>query len=462
MRIRSRFNTLFPATKLNDINLDWLIARMKELWQEFQEWPRTPEIRDGNWWIWDDETEDYVDSGTAATGAQGPQGPQGVPGPQGPQGVPGPQGPQGVQGLTGLTGPQGPQGVPGPQGEVSQAEFDALATETHNKVTRFSNRKISIIGDSISTYADNPYMVNGYLQYYGRPDVISDLTSYNDTWWMRIANSDQNCAIEVNASYSGSGATSIDGKPTFYERTLPAILGNPDVIIVELGTNDSLNSVDVGTYDFSTPYASLSETTFRTAFIKGIKSLIANYPHAKIIVLGLYMSEDYRKSIFWICRRLGIEFINIPDYDGISVVHPNKYQMWTLATKILYPEESGYCFIYKDFAKECCAITNGDVTLATTDYAMFGKDTAYLEFGFTTTANIPLNSTIGYLPPPFQMPSGFTGFYMPRSWEYVGSNTYSHVYDVTIIDTGRIRTKTAVMPSGTVFYIGDTFPLVKR
>ena len=49
MRIRNRFNTLFPSTKLNDINLDWIIARMKELWTEFQEWPRTPEIRNGNW-----------------------------------------------------------------------------------------------------------------------------------------------------------------------------------------------------------------------------------------------------------------------------------------------------------------------------------------------------------------------------------------------------------------------------
>ena len=116
MRIRNRFNTLFPATKLNDINLDWIVARMKELWQEFQEWPRTPMIRNGNWWIWDDEQEDYVDSGTAATGETGAQGPQGPQGPQGLQGVPGPQGPQGVQGLTGLTGPQGPQGVPGEDG----------------------------------------------------------------------------------------------------------------------------------------------------------------------------------------------------------------------------------------------------------------------------------------------------------------------------------------------------------
>lgn len=117
MKIRNRFNTLFPSTKLNDINLDWIIARMKELWTEFQEWPRTPVIRNGNWWIWDDEQEEYVDSGTAATGPQGPRGSRGAQGATGPQGPQGATGPQGPQGITGLTGPQGPQGVPGPQGE---------------------------------------------------------------------------------------------------------------------------------------------------------------------------------------------------------------------------------------------------------------------------------------------------------------------------------------------------------
>ena len=123
MRIRNRFNTLFPSTKLNDINLDWLVARMKELWTEFQQWPRTPVIRNGNWWIWNDELEDYVDSGTAATGPQGPQGAQGPRGVQGPQGVQGATGPQGEQGATGATGPQGPQGVPGPQGETGTSVY---------------------------------------------------------------------------------------------------------------------------------------------------------------------------------------------------------------------------------------------------------------------------------------------------------------------------------------------------
>lgn len=106
----------FPGTNLNDINLDWLIRQMKELDEAFREWPHSPRIENGEWYVYDEETGEYVSTGVPATGEQGPQGPRGPQGPQGPQGVPGPAGTQGPQGATGAQGPQGPQGVPGPSG----------------------------------------------------------------------------------------------------------------------------------------------------------------------------------------------------------------------------------------------------------------------------------------------------------------------------------------------------------
>ena len=65
----------------------------------------------GNWMLWDFETESYVDSGVQA------RGPQGEPGPQGPQGE---RGDKGEKGDTGATGPIGPQGEQGPQGEKGE------------------------------------------------------------------------------------------------------------------------------------------------------------------------------------------------------------------------------------------------------------------------------------------------------------------------------------------------------
>lgn len=81
------------------------------------------------WLIWDNEEDDYVDSGISAQGVQGPQGIQG------PQGEQGPQGPQGIQGVQGIQGQKGEQGVQGEQGEKGDPgaaftiskEYDSVA-----------------------------------------------------------------------------------------------------------------------------------------------------------------------------------------------------------------------------------------------------------------------------------------------------------------------------------------------
>ena len=109
---------------------------------------RQPVIgENGNWWIWDAESESYQDTGVYSGGdapyigenknwyigdedtgvrAEGSPGPQGPAGPEGPQGEPGPQGPKGEpfryedftpEQLAELTGPQGPKGDVGPPGE---------------------------------------------------------------------------------------------------------------------------------------------------------------------------------------------------------------------------------------------------------------------------------------------------------------------------------------------------------
>ena len=64
----------FPGTNLNDLNLDWLISKMKDLDEAFREWPHSPRIENGEWYVYDEETGEYQSTGVSATG------PQGVPG----------------------------------------------------------------------------------------------------------------------------------------------------------------------------------------------------------------------------------------------------------------------------------------------------------------------------------------------------------------------------------------------
>lgn len=121
----------FPGTNLNDLNLDWLIGKMKDLDEAFRQWPHSPQIIGGVWYVWDETTEDYVSTGVSATGEPGPvgpRGPQGERGPQGPVGATGspgeigPVGPMGPAGPQGMTGSQGPQGIPGPAPYIGNNE----------------------------------------------------------------------------------------------------------------------------------------------------------------------------------------------------------------------------------------------------------------------------------------------------------------------------------------------------
>lgn len=122
---------MFPGTNLQDLNLDWLIKQMKALDEAFRQWPHSPKIIGGVWYVWNEESEEYVSTGVSATGEAGPAGPAG---PRGAAGPAGPVGPAGAPGEPGPVGPQGaigPQGVPGPSGMEAffVAEYNVTAHE---------------------------------------------------------------------------------------------------------------------------------------------------------------------------------------------------------------------------------------------------------------------------------------------------------------------------------------------
>ena len=122
---------MFPGTNLQDLNLDWLIKQMKALDEAFRQWPHSPKIIGGVWYVWNEESEEYVSTGVSATGETGPAGPAGPRGAAGPAGPVGPAGAPGEQGPVGPQGPIGPQGVPGPSGMSAfyVAEYNVTAHE---------------------------------------------------------------------------------------------------------------------------------------------------------------------------------------------------------------------------------------------------------------------------------------------------------------------------------------------
>lgn len=215
-----------------------------------------------------------------------------------------------------------------------QALMDWQRITGRSAVSRFYGKKLSIIGDSIDTYNQAGCKIDGYAMYYPSGTV----TDVEQTWWKQVLNA-TGMALEVNASYSGSRVTDTDSSmPDFFQRV--SLIGSPDTVFITLGTNDSNNSVALGEYDFDTAYASLSESTFRTAYIKGVKAIQAELPNAQIVCITERMRAAYKESIAHIANTLGCVYIDASDYIAESGNHPGEIGMRQIAAMVLYPTDT--------------------------------------------------------------------------------------------------------------------------
>lgn len=112
----------------------------------------------GNWYEWDAEAAEYVDTEIPAQGPQGEQGPKGetgatgatgATGPQGEQGPQGPTGSTGATGATGATGPQGPAGADGYSPSVSISKSGGVITITITDKNGTTSESFNDIEDAI-------------------------------------------------------------------------------------------------------------------------------------------------------------------------------------------------------------------------------------------------------------------------------------------------------------------------
>lgn len=188
----------------------------------------------------------------------------------------------------------------------------------------FSGKNITIIGDSISTFDASPYKYDSYRMYYPAGNVLD----VSETWWKMLID-EVGATFVRNLAYSGSSAgvrTDYPNYPSFYDRA--SLIGDCDLVVVALGTNDW--PLDQGDYEYDTAIADLSVSEFRPAYIKGIKQLLATNPNVDIVCICLYMSDDCRTSIQTIADHYNLTCIDVGnDYTMISgdVPHPNKAGM---------------------------------------------------------------------------------------------------------------------------------------
>lgn len=230
-----------------------------------------------------------------------------------------------------------------------------LRRYTFARINTMKNRSVSILGDSISTYAG--WIPSGNSNFYTGSNC--GVSSVEQTWWKRTMTSLE-MSLALNNSYSGSRVTTTNGSDSSGVMRCTNLGTNPDAIIVYMGINDFNNEVDLGMYD-GTGEIPTNTTTFREAYAVMLNKIKTAYPNAllycatllvcernastdppEINDAGVYLSE-YNHAIVQIAKSFGANIVNIADC-GINYLNMSTYMGdWEQATqRALHPNSSGH------------------------------------------------------------------------------------------------------------------------
>lgn len=198
-------------------------------------------------------------------------------------------------------------------------------------------RKISILGDSISTFAGyTPREAVFYDSYVQWETGVKDV---EDTWWMQVIR-ELNGELGINHSLAGSMVSgNLSTSAMSYERIKKlGENGTPDVILVSAGCNDW-------------GFCVLPEE-FEEAYRIMLHRIKEKYPHTEIWCATLPEGKEPQGQTFFnidstISKRVYSEIIreNVKkaqvgiadlansgiEYETVDGVHPNKEGMRTLA-----------------------------------------------------------------------------------------------------------------------------------
>lgn len=212
-----------------------------------------------------------------------------------------------------------------------------LAATTTFAQTR---KSVSILGDSYSTY-------RGFLQ----PDTNdvwyenvkekcrNDVTKVTETWWYKFIY-DNDYKLCVNNSFSGATICytgykkepNRDYRNRSYVNRVP-YLGNPDIILIFGGTNDSWAGSPIGEYKYE-DWTEADLWNFRPAMACMFSRLQDYYPKAEIyFILNTQLKPVINESCKTICEHYYIPMIVLENIDKQGG-HPSILGMQQIAEQV--------------------------------------------------------------------------------------------------------------------------------
>lgn len=225
--------------------------------------------------------------------------------------------------------------------------------------------KVSLIGDSISTFSG--YINTGNLAYYPRAEAdraaadIEVVDVRQTYWWQLIYNYMSNAVLEKSDAWSGSCMGGYDNTSMVARYTQERV-GNPDLIIINAGTNDLvrenhylIEGVPMSEEDMvhpteaemqaifakaETDYTTLSESLYIESYVKLMHKIRADLPNVQfLLIICDRFSQAERKALISIAERYGAQYVDFLALgrnclEKQSYVHPSIRGMATMSKYI--------------------------------------------------------------------------------------------------------------------------------
>ena len=206
-------------------------------------------------------------------------------------------------------------------------------------ITAFGQKKVSVLGDSYSTFGGAVQPETNLCWYNGQDggaNKNNDVKALDQMWWSILCR-DNGFVMDRNNSYSGStvcltGYNKRDySDRAFITRVLN--IGDPDIILVFGGTNDSWAKAPVGEFKYS-DWSKKDLYSFRPAFAYMMHQLRQAYPKAQIVnITNSQLSAAVTESMDTICRHYGITNVRLTDIDK-QLGHPSQAGMKQIAAQV--------------------------------------------------------------------------------------------------------------------------------
>lgn len=191
-----------------------------------------------------------------------------------------------------------------------------------------AGQKVSILGDSYSTFEGYVYPDTNVCYY-----PCHDVNTVELMWW-HLFISKYGLVLEKNNSYSGSTICYRESAPgnSYIERA--GNLGNPDIILVFGGTNDSWQNLPFGNYQY-TDFEDKELYKFRPAFAFLMGYLKQLYPQATIVnLINPGINIGYQVAMTDITKYYGICNIELGSFYLTTTGHPTSEGMASIAAQL--------------------------------------------------------------------------------------------------------------------------------